>query len=37
MDKSTVNHQTKKPDVLSDFYDLMSITLLKKDTHASYK
>jgi len=37
MDKSTVNHQTKKPDVLSDFYDLMSVTLLKKDIHASYK
>jgi ubiquinone/menaquinone biosynthesis C-methylase UbiE len=37
MDKSTVNHQTRKPDVLSDFYDLMSITLLKKDIHAPYK
>ena len=37
MDKSTVNHQTKKPDVLSDFYDLMSVTLLKKDINASYK
>jgi len=37
MDKSTVNHQTKKPDVLSDFYDLMSITLLKKDINATYK
>ena len=37
MDKSSVNHTTKKPDVLSDFYDLMSVTLLKKDIYAPYK
>ena len=37
MDKSTIKHQTQKPDVLSDFYDLMSMTLLKKDIHAPYK
>ena len=37
IDKSTINHQTKKPDALSDFYDLMSVTLLRKDIYASYK
>jgi ubiquinone/menaquinone biosynthesis C-methylase UbiE len=37
MDKTTLNHASQKDDVQSDFYDLVSVTLLKKDIDASYK
>ena len=36
IDKSTINHNDKKNDALSDFYNLMSVTLLRKDINASY-
>ncbi len=37
LDKSTYFHGSKELDAQSDFHDLMSVSMLKKDLHASYK
>jgi ubiquinone/menaquinone biosynthesis C-methylase UbiE len=37
MDKTTLNHESSIPDVHTDFYNLMSVTMLKKDIDAPYK
>jgi ubiquinone/menaquinone biosynthesis C-methylase UbiE len=37
LDKSTLNHTTKRPDASEDYYNKYSISLLKKDAFASYK
>jgi ubiquinone/menaquinone biosynthesis C-methylase UbiE len=37
MDKTTLNHVNQQNDIQSDFYDLISITLLKKEIDAAYK
>jgi ubiquinone/menaquinone biosynthesis C-methylase UbiE len=37
IDKTTLNHNTKKEDASSIFHDLMSVTMLRKDCEAAYK
>jgi len=37
IEKTTYNHNNKRKDTQSDFYDLMSVTMLKKDVEAAYK
>jgi ubiquinone/menaquinone biosynthesis C-methylase UbiE len=37
LDKSTLNHDSRIPDASNDYFNKYSITLLKKDTNASYK
>ena len=37
LDKETFSHSTKEPDATEDYSDKYSISMLKKDIHASYK
>lgn len=37
MDKSTLSHDSKTLDATEDFFNKYSISLLKKDTNASFR
>jgi ubiquinone/menaquinone biosynthesis C-methylase UbiE len=37
LDKCTLNHNNRQPDATEDYFNKYSITMLKKDTLASYK